>query len=151
MLRWNSRPLIGWKWSRDFYKPMRMLKFYRSVNLRWNFLNRIGSWSVADQRREKHDFVAGAVKDIFVADPRPSIFRETSVPAFLETFFFSVEFLTKKENLVLLRRSDRLFEPETSKWSSQWSSLSWPSRRWPSLTSQTPAHLICWYFLGPRW
>ena len=43
MLRWNSRPLIGWKWSCDFYQPTRMLKFQRSVNLRWDFLCRIGS------------------------------------------------------------------------------------------------------------
>ena len=42
-LCWNSRPLIGWKWSRDFYQPMRMLKFQLSINLRWNFLYRIGS------------------------------------------------------------------------------------------------------------
>ena len=46
MLHWNSRPLIGWNWSRDFYQPMRTLKFLRSVNLCRNFLYRIGSRKV---------------------------------------------------------------------------------------------------------
>ena len=42
-LRWNSSHLIGWKWSRDFYQPIRMLKFPHSVELRRKFLYRIGS------------------------------------------------------------------------------------------------------------
>ena len=40
-LCWNSRPMIGRLWSTDFYQPMRIFKF-----LHWNFLHRIGSWTL---------------------------------------------------------------------------------------------------------
>ena len=43
MLSWNPSPLIGQKWSRGIYQPMRMLKIQRSINLRWKYFYKIGS------------------------------------------------------------------------------------------------------------
>ena len=44
---------MGVKWSHDFSKPIRGLEFWRRVNLRQNFLYKIGSWS--QQCYKKHE------------------------------------------------------------------------------------------------
>ena len=43
MLRGNYTSLIGWKWSRDIYQLIRMLKIQRSVNLGWKYFYKIGA------------------------------------------------------------------------------------------------------------